>query len=106
MGPADDAVAADQEVWFGILFTGAAAKALGIAHWVVYAAGAWGFWRMRPWMWPWASVYAAQVAFSAALWPFLYRGSARGLVPAAAFAFVAFQLWRARPLLRRCQAPS
>ena len=94
---------ADQEVWFGVLFGGVAAKALGVAHWLVYAAGAYGFARMRAWMWPCAAVYAAQVALSAALWPLLYRSSARGFVPAAAFAGIALALGRARA---RFQLPS
>ena len=29
-------------------------------HWVMYALGAWGFWGMRRWMWPWAAVYSAR----------------------------------------------
>jgi len=24
-------------------------------HWLIYGAGAFGFWKMRPWMWPWAA---------------------------------------------------
>jgi hypothetical protein len=71
-------VAADQEVWFGVLFHGATAKVLAALHELVYAAGAYGFWRMSAWMWPWAAVYAAQVAVSAAVRPLLYRDSARG----------------------------
>jgi short-subunit dehydrogenase len=65
-------VARDQEVWFGIMFTGAAAKLLAIPHWIIYALGAYGFWRMRPWMWPWAAAYCAQVAFSMLVWGFTY----------------------------------
>jgi len=61
-------VARDQEVWFGIVFTGVAAKVLAIPHWILYALGAYGFWRMRPWMWPWAAAYCAQVAFSMLVW--------------------------------------
>ena len=61
-------VASDEEVWFGIMFRGWAAKLVAIPHWVIYALGAYGFWRMRPWMWPWAAVYTAQVAFSMLVW--------------------------------------
>ena len=86
----------DEEVWLGIRFAGVPARLLGLAHELVYAAGAYGFWRMRAWMWPWAALYAGQVAFSAALWPLLYRGSARGLVAAALIALVALALWRSR----------
>ena len=52
----------DQEVWFGIVLRGMWAKVTEPLHWAVYAAGAWGFWKMRRWMWPWAAVYVAQVA--------------------------------------------
>ena len=89
-------VAADQEVWFGVLFHGATAKVLAALHELVYAAGAYGFWRMSAWMWPWAAVYAAQVAVSAAVWPLLYRDSARGFALGAVFACVAMALWRSR----------
>ena len=55
--------AVDQEVWFGILFTGFWAKILAFPHWFVYGAGVYGFRRRRPWMAFWAPAYAAQVAF-------------------------------------------
>jgi hypothetical protein len=90
------AAGSEEEVWFGVLFRGEAAKLLALLHWLVYAAGTVGFWRMSAWMWPWAALYAGQVAISAALWPLLYRSSARGFVLGAAFAFVALQLWRSR----------
>jgi len=93
-------VAMDEEVWFGVRFHGALAKLFALPHWAVYAAGTVGFWRMRRWMWPWASVYAGQVAFSFLVWPLLYVGGARGalvgLVGGAAFAALALALWRAR----------
>ena len=41
-----------EDVWFGIVFRGVAAKLTEPLHWAVYAAGAYGFWRMRAWMWP------------------------------------------------------
>jgi hypothetical protein len=87
---------AEQEVWFGVLFHGTAAKLLALLHELVYAAGAYGFWRMRAWMWPWAALYAFQLALSAAIWPLLYRSTARGLVLGAVFACVAVALWRSR----------
>jgi hypothetical protein len=55
-------MASDEEVWFGVRFHGFWAKLLELPHWAVYAAGAVGFWQMRRWMWPWAALYAAQVA--------------------------------------------
>ena len=94
----------DEEVWFGILFTGRAAKLLAIPHWAVYAAGMIGFWGMRSWMWPWASVYVAQVAFGMALWPILERGGpvgwVTGIVAGCVFAIPAVALWRARELFQ------
>ena len=66
-------VAQDQEVWFGYVFTGWAAKVTAPLHWLVYGAGAWGFWHMKRWMWPWAALYCAQVAFGMVVWVVLYR---------------------------------
>ena len=42
-------VAGDEEVWFGFVLHGWAAKLTAPLHWAIYAAGAWGFWRMRRW---------------------------------------------------------
>jgi short-subunit dehydrogenase len=61
-------VAADEQVWFGYTFAGWAAKVVTIPHLLVYAAGAYGFWRMAGWMWPWGAAYAVQVAFSMFVW--------------------------------------
>ncbi len=44
-----------EEVWFGVLLTGWAARLTEPLHWLIYAAGSWGFWQMKPWMHPWAS---------------------------------------------------
>jgi hypothetical protein len=97
----------DQEVWFGLTFTGWTAKLLAFPHWAVYAAGMIGFWGMRSWMWPWASLYAAQVTFGMALWPILQRGGPvgwiTGIAAGAVFAIPTAALWRAR---ERFQAPS
>ena len=41
-------VADDEEVWFGFLLHGWAAKLTEPLHWAIYGAGAWGFWKMRP----------------------------------------------------------
>jgi hypothetical protein len=93
-------IAVDEEVWFGIRFHGVLAKLLALPHWAIYAAGTVGFWRMRPWMWPWAAVYTTQIAFGFLLWPFLYvgglRGAVLGLVGAAAFGALAWALYAAR----------
>jgi short-subunit dehydrogenase len=95
-------IARDQQVWFGIVFHGWWAKLGELAHWAVYAAGAYGFWHMRTWMWPWASLYAAQVAFSMFVWLAAHRGGAGGVLLALLslipFGGLAALLWRARPL--------
>ena len=93
-------VARDQEVWFGVVLTGLAAKATEPLHWALYAAGAYGFWHMRAWMWPWAALYAGQVAIAMALWPILhfggFKGVAMGAVSFVPFAAIAAALWNAR----------
>jgi short-subunit dehydrogenase len=99
-------VARDQEVWLGMVLTGWAAKATEPLHWALYAAGAYGLWRMRPWLWPWAAVYAASVAIGMAVWPIGRFGGMRGVALGAAsfvpFAVLTVALWRARD---RFQAP-
>jgi hypothetical protein len=94
-------VSRDEEVWFGLTFHDRWAKLLLLPHWFVYAAGALGFWRMRAWMWPWAALYAAQVAFSMLVWPLLEVGAegraiAAGAASAALWLWIARELWRAR----------
>ena len=87
----------DQEVWFGLLFTGWAAKVGGLLHWYVYGAGFWGFWKMRTWMFPWAALYTAQIAVGMFIWSFLDdRGSGvtSGLLVAIPFLALAAILWR------------
>jgi len=102
-------VAVDEEVWFGIRFHGWAAKFLEPFHWVVYAAGAYGFRRMKAWMWPWAAVYVGQVAFSMLVWPWIYVGGflgfLLGIISVIPFAVLSWALWEARPLFQ-AQRPS
>ncbi len=91
----------DQEVWFGWMARGWLAKLLLVPHAFVYAAGAYGFWRMRSWMWPWAAIYSAQIAFSMAVWPFVYRRGEEGAVVfgvgvALILALVGRELWLSR----------
>jgi len=102
-------LALDEEVWFGVRLHGVWAKLTEPLHLAIYGLGAYGFWHMRPWMWPWAAVYAAQVAVAMAVWPLLYReevggGLARavafGAVSFAAFAALTVALWRARDRFR------
>jgi short-subunit dehydrogenase len=96
-------VAVDEEVWFGVMFHGGAAKFTALFHWAVYAAGAYGFRNMKSWMWPWAAVYVAQVAFGMLVWNLLYGvGGFGGFVIAVAsfliFGALARALWLAQPL--------
>jgi hypothetical protein len=88
-----------QEVWLGFLLTGWAAKATEPLHWAIYAAGAYGFWKMRPWLHPWAALYCGSIALGMLIWGArderpnaLYVGLA-GFVP---FALLTVALWRAR----------
>lgn len=92
-------VAQDQEVWFGIVLHGWAAKLTAPLHWAIYAAGAWGFWRMSAWMWPWAALYAAQVAIAMAVWNVIDPrgdGLLMAAVSGALFLVPTVALWRAR----------
>jgi hypothetical protein len=106
-------LALDEEVWFGVRLHGWAAKATEPLHLAIYAAGAYGFWHMRRWMWPWAAVYTAQVAIAMAVWPLLYPNDAGGHVGGAVLGAVAFllfgalavALWRARDRFRAPRPP-
>jgi len=93
-------VARDAEAWFGFLLHGWWAKLTEPLHWAIYAAGAYGFWRMRKWMWPWAAVYAAQVALGTFVWNVVYVGGLRGwcggLVAFVPLAALAVALWNAQ----------
>ena len=95
----------DQEVWFGILVTGWAAKVAAIPHWAVYAAGTFGFWRMRSWMWPWAAVYTAQIAVGMLIWCLReYEGGRAWLAGVAScipVAVLTYALWNARARFQR-----
>lgn len=92
-------MAVDREVWFGVPLTGFWAKATEPLHWIIYALGAWGFWRMRRWMWPWAAVYAAQIAVGMLVWNLIDprgRGVLAGIITALVFMVPTIALWRAR----------
>ena len=95
-----ESVAVDEEVWFGFVLRGWWAKATEPLHWLIYGAGAYGFWKMTRWMWPWAGVYAAQVSLSMLVWNLVdERGAGwlAGIAAAAVFMLPAIALWRARP---------
>ena len=92
-------VAADEEVWFGFVLRGWAAKLTAPLHWLIYGAGAYGFWKMSRWMWPWAAVYTAQIAIAMLVWSLIDErggGWLTGLVSAAVIAVPTLALWRAK----------
>ena len=93
-------VAQDQEVWFGLLLEGWAAKLTEPLHWAIYGAGAYGFWTMKTWMWPWGAVYALQVAISMLLWSVTRGSLIAGLVSFAVFMIPTVALYRNRELFR------
>ncbi len=90
----------DHEVFLGLMFRGGGAKLVEIIHFVIYAAGAYGFWRMSSWMWPWSAVYLGQMAFSSFIWGAFHRGGAigwiAGIVAAVPCALLAYALWQER----------
>jgi len=97
-------VESDEEVWFGILLTGWAAKATEPLHWAIYAAGAYGLYEMRSWMWPWAALYVLQIAIGMFVWSLLDErawGWPVGVAAALPFLALSVALWRARPLFQR-----
>ena len=91
-------LAEDQEVWFGYVLTGWAAKITNPIHWLIYAFGMVGFYRMRPWMHPWAALYTTQVAIGAFVWSI--RDESVPLVGAVvslgAMLGLAWLLWRSK----------
>ena len=62
----------DEEVWFGVLFRGTAAKWLELPHWIVYATLTYGLRQMRPWAGSLAALYSAQIAVGMFIWNFSY----------------------------------
>jgi len=92
-------VAEDDEIWFGFAVHGWYAKLTEPLHWLIYGAGAYGFWHMRSWMWPWAAAYALQVVIAMFVWNLIdVRGGGlvAGTVAAAVFMVPCLALWRAR----------
>lgn len=94
-------VAEDHEIWFGVALTGWWAKGTEPLHWLLYGAGAYGFHKMKSWMWPWAAVYTAQVVIAMFVWNVINSqggGWGAGVVSAAVLAVPMVALWRARSL--------
>lgn len=93
----------DTEIWFGFELKGRAARLTAPAHWAIFATGAWGFWRLRSWIWPWASLYAASIAFSHLIWNLTSAsggGLFTGATQAALFSLPALALLWAKPPTR------
>jgi hypothetical protein len=92
-------VAQDEEVWFGVTLHGWPAKLTAPLHWLIYGAGAYGFWQMKRWMWPWAAIYCAQVVIAMFMWNLLDPrggGVISGAIAAAVFLIPTVALARAR----------
>ena len=91
-------VEGDEEIWFGFTLRGWWAKATEPLHRLIYGLGAYGFWRMKTWMWPWASVYAAQVVIAMFVWNMLNdMGSlTSAFISAFIFSLPMIALWRSR----------
>lgn len=92
-----------EDVWFGFTLTGWPAKIGEHIHWLIYAIGAYGFWRMKSWMWPWAAVYSAQVTIAMVVFNIISgpgMGDGRGggwlasIITGVFFAVLTYYLWR------------
>jgi hypothetical protein len=88
----------DVEVWFGFELRGTLALLTAPLHWAVFLAGAWGFWRQRPWILPGAAAYAFYVALSHLIWSEASpngHGWPAGLAQALVLSIPGVLLWRA-----------
>ncbi len=88
----------DVEVWLGFELRGTWALATAPLHWLIFAAGAWLFWRGDRRVVPWAAGYAFYVALSHLIWSEASpngRGWPAGLLQAALLSLPAFALLRA-----------
>lgn len=87
-------------MWFGFEVHGWLAWLSAPIHWAIFATAAWAFWVVRPWVWPWASVYAFYVAGSHLVWNLTSPdggGWGAGLWQLALFSVPAVALLWARP---------
>ena len=91
-------VADDQEIWFGYMLTGWAAKATEPIHWAIYGVGFYGFLKMKSWMFPWAALYVFQIAIAMGVFGWLYGGAPiqYSLIAAIPFIALGVVLWRAK----------
>ena len=96
-----------EEVWFGFTIRGWSAKVSEIAHWLIYGAGSYGLWKMKGWLWPWITLYTAQVAVAMLIFNILAgpgTGDGRGggmivgIVIFLIFAYLTYLTHKARDL--------
>jgi hypothetical protein len=103
--PFTQSVAQAEEVWFGFMLRGWAAKLTEPLHWLIYAALGHGFYRDRPWAFALGALYALQVAIGMLVWAALYVSPGvvwmGSIVASLLFAVLAAAVWRARPAARR-----
>ena len=94
-------------MWFGFTLRGWYAKATEPLHWLIYGAGAYGFWKMSSWMWPWAGVYAAQVCIAMFVFSLVNEGGSllAGIIAGGIFLIPTVALFRARSLFQTPRAP-
>ena len=88
----------DVEVWGGFELHGSPARWSAPLHWLIFAVGAFGFWRTRPWVVPCAAGYVFYVALSHLVWSELSphgNGWPIGLLQAAAISVPGLLLLRA-----------
>ena len=93
----------DEEVWFGLVLRGWPAKGTEPLHWLIYALGTYGFWRMKKWMHPWAALYVAQIALGMLVWCHVdprSPGGWAGWLAALPFGALSVALWRSRERFR------
>ena len=92
-------VAIAEEVWFGFVLKGWWARLTEPLHWLIYGLGAYGFWKMKRWMHPWAALYVFQIAIAMAMFNMLDPrgvGIWGAVLTFALFVWPAIVLWRAK----------
>lgn len=94
----------DVEVWLGFELHGTPALLTAPLHWLLFLAGAYGFWFQRPWILPAAATYAFYVAASHLVWSEVSphgRGWTAGLAQALVLSIPGVLLLRARRAAER-----
>lgn len=91
------------EVWLGFEVRGIAALLTAPLHWAIFAFGAWGAWRCRPWFLPCAASYVFYIAVSHLIWNQVSpngSGWTIGALQALAISIPGVLLWRAHQQTR------